>query len=228
MPELPEVEVLVRHLKPLVVGKRIRSVNVGRASVLAPTTVEVFRRGLKGARFVSLGRRGKYLLFGLQKSARHEPFQLLGHLGMTGRMYVSKKKQPMPKHLAAAFDLGNEKLVFEDTRYFGRLTLDTRVLNKLGPEPLEKDFTVENLAAALRASRQPIKIKLLDQSLLARGWEYLRKRSSLRSPYFAETAGPVPHERAGSPIAARDSEGADPRHRLRQHRSVELCRHFWQ
>ena len=167
MPELPEVEVLVRHLKPLVVGKRIRSVNVGRARVLLPTSIEELRGGLKGARFVSLARRGKYLLFGLQKGAFRTPFSLLGHLGMTGRIYVSEKKRPMPKHLAAVFDLGRENLVFEDTRYFGRLTLDTSALDKLGPEPLEGDFTIESFAAALRSSRQPIKTKLLDQSLLA-------------------------------------------------------------
>lgn len=167
MPELPEVEVLVRHLKPLVVGKRVRAVEIGRARVLWPTSIKEFHATLTGARFVGLTRRGKYLLFSLQKGKGRAPFRLVGHLGMTGRIYVAEKTRPRPKHLAVALDLGRENLVFEDTRYFGRLTLATDVLAKLGPEPLARDFTSESFAFSLRSSRQPIKIKLLDQSLLA-------------------------------------------------------------
>ena len=63
--------------------------------------------------------------------------------------------------------LGREKFVFEDTRYFGRLGFDTSALRRLGPEPLGKEFTVGRLAQGLSRSRQPIKVKLLDQSLLA-------------------------------------------------------------
>jgi formamidopyrimidine-DNA glycosylase len=64
-------------------------------------------------------------------------------------------------------ELGREKLVFEDTRYFGRMTLDKAVLSELGPEPLEEEFTVQAFGRALRRSRQPIKVKLLDQCLVA-------------------------------------------------------------
>jgi formamidopyrimidine-DNA glycosylase len=63
--------------------------------------------------------------------------------------------------------LGREVFVFEDTRYFGRLTLDVSRVEKLGPEPLEAEFAVPTLARALKRSRQPIKVKLLDQSLVA-------------------------------------------------------------
>jgi len=62
MPELPEVEVLARHLRPLIPGKTIRGVNVRRAKVLAPTSLRKFRRTLPGAKFTGLSRRGKYLL----------------------------------------------------------------------------------------------------------------------------------------------------------------------
>ena len=91
MPELPEVEVLVRHLRPLIRGKTIRGVNVRRAKVLAPTSLRNFRRTLLGAKFTGLSRRGKYLLFQLHAKTGGEPVTLLGHLGMTGRIYLARK-----------------------------------------------------------------------------------------------------------------------------------------
>lgn len=92
---------------------------------------------------------------------------LLGHLGMTGRMFAAKKREPLPKHAAVVFDLGRQNFVYEDTRYFGRLTLDVLAVEKLGPEPLGKEFTPEVFACELKRSRQAIKVKLLDQSLVA-------------------------------------------------------------
>jgi formamidopyrimidine-DNA glycosylase len=86
---------------------------------------------------------------------------------MTGRMYLLPRQKPLPKHTAVVLDLGTENFVFEDARYFGRLTLDGRAVRELGPEPLGPQFTVAGFREALRRSRQPIKVKLLDQSLLA-------------------------------------------------------------
>ncbi len=92
---------------------------------------------------------------------------LVGHLGMTGRMYLLPAKARLPKHAAVVLNLGRANFVFEDTRYFGRLTLDIRALEKLGPEPLGSEFTAERFGQALGRSRQAIKVKLLDQSLVA-------------------------------------------------------------
>ena len=167
MPELPEVEVLVRHLGPLLRSRTIRSVQVRRASIVAPSSSRVFQRALEGAKFLGLSRRGKYLLFTLQQAAQPEPMLLIGHLGMTGRMYLLPDGAPLPKHAAAVFKLGRKKFVFEDTRYFGRLTLDSNAISSLGPEPLGPEFTPEAFAPALKRSAQPIKVKLLDQSLVA-------------------------------------------------------------
>ena len=57
--------------------------------------------------------------------------------------------------------------MFEDTRYFGRMTLDLSSVEKLGPEPWDEIFSPESFARELKRSRQPIKVKLLDQSLVA-------------------------------------------------------------
>ena len=167
MPELPEVEVLVRHLRPLLIGKTIRKVEVRRARVVVPTPLSRFTRMLRGARILNLSRRGKYLLFELE-ARRHGPnFQLLGHLGMTGRMFLAPRNSVLPKHAAVVLDLGRARFIYEDPRYFGRLTLDSSGLEKLGPEPLDTSFFSDSFAAGLKRSRQTIKVKLLDQTLVA-------------------------------------------------------------
>jgi formamidopyrimidine-DNA glycosylase len=167
VPELPEVEVLVRHLRPLLKGRTIRAVSVHRAKVVGSASTGEFTRALRGTMFCGLTRRGKYLLFKLRKPGERELLNLVGHLGMTGRMYVLPAKACLPKHAAVVLDLGREKFIFEDTRYFGRLKLDDKALRRLGPEPLGAEFTVEYFTQAMCHSRQAIKVKLLDQSLLA-------------------------------------------------------------
>jgi formamidopyrimidine-DNA glycosylase len=167
MPELPEVEILARHLGPLLRGQTIRNVFVRRGKILRPTPPQKFQRAVTGAKFTGLVRRGKYLVFQLRMKAADKLVTLLGHLGMTGRMFVTGKNEPLPKHAAVIFNLGRRNLIFEDTRYFGRMTLDMSVLKKLGPEPLGRDFTPEIFARELKRSRQAVKIKLLDQSLVA-------------------------------------------------------------
>lgn len=167
MPELPEVEVLVRHLTPRLIQRTILSVHVRRLRVIAPTSTRKLTHTLRGARFAGLRRRGKYLVFNLRSPNRDTGITLVGHLGMTGRMYLLAYDAPLPKHAAVVLNLDRERFVFEDTRYFGRLTLDVTALEKLGMEPLEAEFTPERFAEALKRSVQPIKVKLLDQSLVA-------------------------------------------------------------
>src|ERR1041385_2673739 len=139
MPELPEVEVLVRHLAPLLESRKIQRVEVRRPKIVAPTTLEEFSQKLLGATFLGLLRRGKYLLFEV-RGRNGKDFPLMGHLGMTGRMYLAPAKNALPKHAAVVFGFGAENFIFEDTRYFGRLTLDTQPLAELGPEPLSDAF----------------------------------------------------------------------------------------
>ena len=166
MPELPEVEIHARHLAPLLRGKTIRAVEVRRAKVLRPTSAMQLAAKLTGAKFIHLARRGKYLLFDLKKNGTGQ-FTCLGHLGMTGRMFLQPHRAELPKHAALVLDLGKLRFVYEDTRYFGRFTLDTSAVESLGPEPLSADFTTDGFALALKCSAQPIKVKLLDQCLVA-------------------------------------------------------------
>ncbi len=147
--------------------KVIRGVTVLRPKVIRPNSVQALRRRLSGARFAGLTRRGKYLLFHLVGVRKREPFSVLGHLGMTGRMYLLPRGAALAKHTSVALDLGLQFFVFEDTRFFGRFTLDTKPMERLGPEPLSKEFTADYLRLHLQRSMQPIKVKLLDQRLVA-------------------------------------------------------------
>lgn len=86
---------------------------------------------------------------------------------MTGRMFLQPSDGELPKHAALVLSFGRLRFVYEDTRYFGRFTLDTSAVESLGPEPLSDNFSVDSFALALKRSAQSIKVKLLDQCLIA-------------------------------------------------------------
>ena len=157
----------MRNLARTLPGKIIRKVHINRAKSLRPTSARQFGLVLTGAKFTAVSRRGKYILFELWSRSAGKTVRLLGHLGMTGRMFLALKKTPIPKHAAVILDLGRTNFVFEDTRYFGRLSLDLSAVDKLGPEPMTNAFTPETFAGELKRSRQAIKVKLLDQSVVA-------------------------------------------------------------
>lgn len=168
MPELPEVEVLVRHLKPLLSGRTIRDISILKPRLLRPNSPRELASALEGGTLEEVSRRAKCLLFSIRAQSRPnaETFLVLGHLGMTGRMFVQDAKDPLPKHTVLHWRMGDDRFVFEDARGFGRFTLDLGGLKALGPEPWDPDFTPERLKSELHGSRQAIKVKLLDQSLV--------------------------------------------------------------
>ena len=137
-----------------------------RAKVLRPTSAKQLAAKLTGAKFLHLHRRGKYLLFDLKKNGAGQ-FTCLGHLGMTGRMFLARQSEPLPKHAAVVLDLGRKQFVYEDQRYFGKLSLDASSLARMGPEPLGNAFTIPTFTAALAGSKRAIKVRLLDQDLVA-------------------------------------------------------------
>lgn len=167
MPELPEVEVLVRHLRPLLRGKKIRAVQIRRERVIRPTPASKLKQTLCGATFGEVSRRGKFILFKLRAPRTKASITLVGHLGMTGRMFLARKSEPLPKHAAVVLDLGREQFIYEDQRYFGKLSLDASSMARMGPEPLEDEFTAKAFTAALAGSKRAIKVRLLDQDLIA-------------------------------------------------------------
>jgi len=167
MPELPEVEILVRHLAPRIEGRTIERAEVLRRKSIRPLDPLKFREFVQGARIRRVTRRAKYLRFELVPAEGAGELVLLGHLGMTGRMYLQDRRRTRAKHVSVVFDLGGEDWVFEDPRQFGGFALGEERLSGLGPEPLEDAFTVEVLSEVLGRSRQAVKIRLMDQSAIA-------------------------------------------------------------
>lgn len=166
MPELPEVEVLKRHLAEHLPGRIIRKVQVFHPKVIRPHRPAELGRVLAGCCLEGVARRGKYLLFFLG-APHHQKLTLVGHLGMTGRFYLADRKGQLPAHAVVSLLLDQQQLVFEDPRRFGRLTLDTTSVERLGPEPLDNQFTAQHLQKRLAGSRQAIKVRLMDQRVVA-------------------------------------------------------------
>lgn len=168
MPELPEVETVARQLRPRLVGREAAGGRVLWSRTLAEPDLMTFAARLEGARFVDVGRRGKYLICALDSGDA-----LIVHLRMTGRLEVVPPDDPAldGPHVRAVVPLaGGDSLLFTDPRKFGRIWLvddPARVVGKLGPEPLAGDFTAEALADQLRPRRTAMKALLLDQTALA-------------------------------------------------------------
>ena len=164
MPELPEVETIKNELLPHVVGQCITGVTLFWDGMVRQLSVEEFCSRLTGQRIVGLSRRGKYLIFNLTSSEA-----LIMHLKMTGSLLLASAEPE--KFVRAIIYLDNETgLYFRDPRKLGRMWLaeDTNsVIGKLGPEPLEADFTPEILAQRLHGRIAPIKAVLCDQSFVA-------------------------------------------------------------
>ena len=168
MPELPEVETIVRQLRPLLVGRTVQGVRLGWPGVVQRPSAARFRSELVGRRIVAARRRAKYFVFDLDDGRA-----LVGHLRMTGRLAVEPAAAPplRPEWVRASFQLDNgSRLVFADVRKFGRLALVAEldeVLPDIGPEPLSDAMDGAWMAAALAGHRRLLKPLLLDQSFLA-------------------------------------------------------------
>jgi len=168
MPELPEVEIVVRGLREAIVGKRILSVKNASPKIQQDN----YRGWLKTLRdkvFLDVRRRGKNILIDL-----NDNYTLWVHLKMTGHLYYFPESTPLEKHDLMVFKLDNDnhELRFNDYRRFGRVRLfktDTIMVQKglveLGPEPLE--ITDDEFVRLCRSKSRMIKPALLDQSFLA-------------------------------------------------------------
>ncbi len=168
MPELPEVETIRCQLAPLVIGRTLARLEILDERWSRPLAPEELAAALEGRRIESLGRRGKYLLWGFE-----EDVYLAQHLRMTGAVLCEPR--PEPAHVRVRLELEpRRKLVIVDPRRFGtgELLLGAQALEelldaRLGVEPLEEGFTAEHLRALARGRSGPIKGFLLDQRQIA-------------------------------------------------------------
>ncbi|HVQ38946.1 MAG TPA: bifunctional DNA-formamidopyrimidine glycosylase/DNA-(apurinic or apyrimidinic site) lyase [Pyrinomonadaceae bacterium] len=178
MPELPEVEHVVRALRRAVLGRRIVASEVRLPKLISPSSAASFNRQLKNTQIENIGRRGKYILIELVKDGAlaggraPAPLILAVHLRMTGQFLVLTPDDPLPPHAHAIFYLGDERrLVFRDQRQFGVMKLvkkselsQTKGIEELAPEPFSDDFSLAYLKETLGNSRRTLKTLLLDQT----------------------------------------------------------------
>ena len=167
MPELPEVETVVRDLRAHgLEGAVIRDLVVRWPRTVAGLPPADFVKALRGRAVTGVTRRAKYIVLALDSGSR-----LLIHLRMTGKLrFIPAGERPgKHDHVIIAFD-GQRRLVFNDTRKFGRFLLcpaSSDPFSNLGPEPLEDTFTVAALRKRLEGKRRMIKPLLLDQATVA-------------------------------------------------------------
>ena len=158
MPELPEVETVVRSIAPLV-GRRIVSAEFSCLRVLRGGDPHAMAARIRGRRIAGIRRCGKFILVSLEGGG-----YLVVHLGMTGRLLLDS---PAGKHTHAVLTLDRGVLLYDDSRQFGCIQFSEEFparVAKLGPEPLEVPF--EDFAAALKRRKTRIKALLLNQSFL--------------------------------------------------------------
>jgi formamidopyrimidine-DNA glycosylase len=170
MPELPEVETVMRGLRARLEGRTIRAVQVARPDMRWAFPAGLAQR-LTGARVVGFRRRAKYILMRLAGGD-----SVLIHLGMSGRMVVERAGSGFAtphEHITLETDDG-WRIGFVDPRRFGSVDLIPtagedahRLLAGLGPEPLADGFTPAALSASLAGRVTPIKAALLDQRTVA-------------------------------------------------------------
>ncbi|MER2599736.1 MAG: bifunctional DNA-formamidopyrimidine glycosylase/DNA-(apurinic or apyrimidinic site) lyase [Caldilineales bacterium] len=166
MPELPEVENTIRDLKPLLVGRRIRRVQILWPRLLHQADPDLFAAALTDRQIVNASRRGKYLLFALD-----DGHIWAVHLRMTGQLHLAAPDAEQSKHIHALFDLDNgQQLRYRDPRKFGRFYLVENVqalAPTMGPEPLAEHFTPLELFTRIQGRNTAIKTLLLNQTVLA-------------------------------------------------------------
>ncbi|HAS82187.1 MAG TPA: DNA-formamidopyrimidine glycosylase [Verrucomicrobia bacterium] len=166
MPELPEVETVVRGLRDAaLVGGIVRASRVSWARTLGGMPVPEFERRIRGRRIEAIQRRGKYIVIPLDGG-----LWLLIHLRMTGNLSVKQADEPRDAHERVALVLEDQReLRFRDARKFGRWTLtDTPevVLGPLGPEPLSAAFRPAPFRLLMQAHARMLKPLLLDQHVI--------------------------------------------------------------
>jgi formamidopyrimidine-DNA glycosylase len=167
LPELPEVETVVRGLREPLIGRTVLDVWYDWSKVIATPDPDQFAARIVGQTFRAINRRAKYILCELDHDI------LVVHLKMTGQLYVTPNEAVHNADRWVHFRLqldGGQQLRFSDTRKFGFVALTNNInalAPHLGPEPLVDDFTAAILRERMLKHRKAIKALLLDQAFVA-------------------------------------------------------------
>ena len=167
MPELPEVETVKRGLEPVLKNTVIRRLTLHRPDLRVPFPERLSER-LEGRCCLGLRRRGKYIWADFNNGET-----LVIHLGMSGSFTINPHKSRPHDHLVIETENG-DKIVYNDPRRFGMFFIVTTgqeaahsAFARMGPEPLGNEFNAPSLLHALKNRHTPVKVALLDQSVVA-------------------------------------------------------------
>lgn len=165
MPELPEMETYKALLSPLIIGKEITDVVIGREkSINVP--VEQFRQKVLNQRIISISRRAKYLNFQLQNGSN-----LLLHLMLGGWLFYGKEEDKPNRTIQVKLSFGDQHLFFIGLRlgYLHLLSPDliNKELEKIGPEPLSPSFTSDAFLQIMQKRKGAVKTTLINQEVIA-------------------------------------------------------------
>ena len=170
MPELPEVETIVRDLAPRLAGRALRQPHLHKTDVLRGVSRRRLLRTLDGNRIADLTRRAKHLVFCLETGHR-----MVIQLRMTGSLLLHPRPLNREARRYAVLEVqvrGAGRLVFRDVRRLGTIHLLDEAgwqayTARIGDEPLDADFDLARFRARLHGSRQAVKKVLMDQRKLA-------------------------------------------------------------
>ena len=168
MPELPEVETVVRGLRSKVVGRIIKKVNIYYENIIEYPDACSFQKKIKNQKINEINRYGKWIIFVL------DHYYLLSHLRMEGKYFLKPKGATLEKHEHVSFVLDNDmELRYMDVRKFGKMQLiEKENINKIGPflemglEPWDKKLNTLYLKEKFLRKKLPIKSCLLDQRII--------------------------------------------------------------
>jgi len=163
MPELPEVETTKNGLEKILTKKKITKVEILNSN-LRWIVDEAIRSKINNQTVRSFSRRGKYILFNLDKG------HLMIHLGMSGKINVVDINEPLKKHDHFLLYFNNQVMRFNDPRRFGSIfylkDLNHKLLNNLGVEPLEDSFHKNYLFENSRNKTQNVKAFIMDSKIV--------------------------------------------------------------
>ncbi len=168
MPELPEVETIVRGLQKKLLGLHIEDLQVLRPKILEQTDIGQLKRYLPGQNITRVERRGKYIIIGFESGCI-----LTTHLRMSGCYVLFNTPQALTPYTRLCFNLSQHKqLQYQDKRALGHIRLyrpgeRITALEDLGVEPLGDTFSAEYLMCRLKRHKRAIKPLLLDQKIIA-------------------------------------------------------------
>jgi formamidopyrimidine-DNA glycosylase len=155
MPELPEVETVVRSVAPHLAGRRIVSAEF-RSRFVTPGNRRKLAERVAGRTVREVRRRGKFIVITLDEGT------LAIHLGMTGKLLMDGRAG---EHTHGLFALDRGTLLYDDPRQFGRIEWNPTRIERLGPEPLE--ISAEEFVTRLRSRKARVKALLMNQAFLA-------------------------------------------------------------